>query len=195
LAHIQRLKEAEASIRRARELDPFSAMNRALSSQIAFMARDTNLAVEFAREAIVIDPEFWIGHFQLAQAYVELKDYDRALEALTHAGRFSGGNSKVLSLRGYLLAITGKSAEALAILGTLESATRDRYIPPYAMALIEQGFGHGDRAFDWLIRALEVHDVHLVYLPADPKWDSMRTESRFNNLIDRCGFSRVTDRH
>lgn len=192
LAHLQRHEEAAASIRRARELDPFNAMNRALSSQIAFMARDVDLAIRYAREAIVIDPEFWIGHFQLAQAYVELQDYDRALEALTNAGRFSGGNSKALSLRGYLLAKCSNSAAALDTLSTFEAAARDRYVPPYAMALIELGLGRGDSALEWLDRAYDVHDVHLVYLPTDPKWDPMRNESRFNDLIKRCGFWRAT---
>jgi TolB-like protein/Flp pilus assembly protein TadD len=191
LSHLRRHEEASASIRRARELDPLSAMNWALSSQIAFAAGDTEGAIRYAREAIIIDPEFWIGHFQLAQAFVELQDYGRALEALTQASRFSGGNSKTLSLRGYLLARTTNSAEALDILQTLETIARDRYIPPYALALIHMGLGHADSAFDWLLRAFDVHDVHLAFLTIDPKWDPMRNESRFNDLIMRCGFGGV----
>ena len=189
LSHLGRHEEASASIRRARELDPLSAMNRALSSQIAFAGRDTKGAVQFAREAIVIDPEFWIGHFQLAQAFVELQDYGRALESLTQASRFSGGNSKTLSLRGYLLGRTTDSADALEILRTLETISRDRYIPPYAMALIHIGLGHSDPAFEWLLRAFDAHDVHLVFLTTDPKWDLLRNETRFNDLIMRCGFA------
>jgi tetratricopeptide (TPR) repeat protein len=79
LSHLGRHEEARASIRRARELDPLSAMNRALSSQIDFAAGDADGAVRYAREAIIIDPEFWIGHLKLAQAYVELQEYSRAL--------------------------------------------------------------------------------------------------------------------
>ena len=193
LSHLGRHEEARASIRRARELDPLSAMNRALSSQIDFAAGDADGAVRYAREAIIIDPEFWIGHLQLAQAYVELQEYSRALESLTQASRFSGGNSKTLSLRGYLLARTANSSEALAILQTLESICRDRYIPPYAMALIHIGLGQADCAFDWLLRALETHDVHLIFLTIDPKWNPMRSQSRFKDLIARCGFSKQTD--
>lgn len=189
LSHLRRHEEASASIRRARELDPLNAMNRALSSQIAFAARDNEGAIQFAREAIIIDPEFWIGHFQLAQAFVELQDYGRALESLTQASRFSGGNSKTLSLRGYLLGRTTDSAEALDILRTLETISRDRYIPPYAMALIHIGLGHSDAAFEWLLRAFDAHDVHLAFLTIDPKWDPMRNETRFNDLIMRCGFA------
>ena len=69
-------------------------MNRALSSQISFAAGDLPNAIHFAREAIVLDPEFWIGHFQLAQAYVHLQQNDQAMESLNQANRFSAGNSK-----------------------------------------------------------------------------------------------------
>jgi DNA-binding winged helix-turn-helix (wHTH) protein/Flp pilus assembly protein TadD len=188
LSHLGRHDEAGAAVRRARELDPLSPMNRALSAQIAFVAGDANGALRCAREAILLDPDFWIGHFQLAQAYVELQDYGRALESLTQASRFSGGNSKTLSLRGYLLARTTNSAEALEILHTLETIARERYIPPYAMALIHAGMGQAEAAFDWLERAEEAHDVHLIFLTIDPKWNPMRGERRFRDLVQRCGF-------
>ncbi len=193
LSHLCRHEEAIAAIRRARELDPLSAMNRALSSQIAFAGRDLTAALQFAREAVIIDPDFWIGHFQLAQAYVDLEDYDRALESLTQANRFSAGNSKALSLRGYLFARTNKSAEAEDTLQTLESISRERFVPPYAIALIHIGLGHDELALDWLDRALDAHDVHLVFLTIDPKWDSVRREPRFVNLIKRCGFAATLD--
>ena len=55
--------EALRFTRRARELDPLSALMPALSSQVAFQARDYRAALDYARQAInVLDPEFWIGH-------------------------------------------------------------------------------------------------------------------------------------
>jgi Flp pilus assembly protein TadD len=68
-------------------------MNHALSSQVAFQARDYPAAVEHARQAIVIDPEFWIGYIQHGQVLEQLGQTDPALEAFTKAARFSGGNS------------------------------------------------------------------------------------------------------
>jgi len=55
------------------------------------------------------------------------------------------------------------------------------------------GLGQADCAFDWLLRALETHDVHLIFLTIDPKWNPMRSQSRFKDLIARCGFSKQTD--
>lgn len=190
LAHMGRHDEANAAIRRARELDPLVAVEHALSAQVAFVAREYAAAVHFARQSIVVDPEFWIGLFQLGQAYVQLGESELALDALNNAGRFAGGNSKVISLRGYLFAKLGRTNEALQVLNTLEEIARDRYVPPYAMAQVHLGLSHWEPALDWLDRAYDVRDVHLVLLPADPKWDPVRGHTRFVALLKRCAFTK-----
>ncbi len=139
LSQMGRHAEALASTRRARELDPLSPLMPALSSQVAFQARDHRAAHDYARQAIVLDPEFWIGHMMRGQALEQLGEYEPALEALTTATRFSGENSKALSMRAYILAKTGRAAEARAILQTLETVSKTKYVPPYAMALINAG--------------------------------------------------------
>ena len=181
---------AMRSIQRARELDPLSAMNRALSAQIAFAARDLDAAVRFAREAMVIDPEFWVGHLQLGQALVALGRDEEALAALNQSARLSGGNTKPLSLRGYLRARRGDRAEAEAVLHELSVISQQRYVPPYALALVQTALGLHDSALTSLEKALDVHDVHLAFLTVDPKWDYLRTHPRFTALLSACNFER-----
>jgi tetratricopeptide (TPR) repeat protein len=182
-----RHQEADAAIRRARELDG-SVMNQALSAQVAFAARNPAAAIEFARRAVVLDPEFWIGHYQLAQAYEQVGQVEPALEALATAARFSNNNSKALALRGYLAAKAGQVGAAREVLATLEAVSRERYVPPFAMALVHAGLGESEAAVDWLEKAYAAHDVHLTALPVDPKWDPYRRDPRFMALILRCGF-------
>jgi len=190
LSHLGRREEAADSIRSARELDPLSSPNQALSAQVAFVARDYSGAVRFSQQAVAVDPEFWIGHLQLAQAYERLDKLDLALEALNNAARFSGGNSKAVSLRGYIFAKQGKRKETHNILATLEAVSSERYVPPYATALVYAGLGERESALTWLERAYDVHDVHLVFPPVDPKWDPFRDDSRFGGVLSRCNFSR-----
>jgi TolB-like protein/DNA-binding winged helix-turn-helix (wHTH) protein/Flp pilus assembly protein TadD len=182
--------EAVASMRRARELDPLSAMTHALSSQVAFQAQNYPAALEHAQQAVSLDAEFWIGYMMRAQAHAHLGQMDPAFEDLTNAARFSGHNSKAISLRGYLLAKAGRTEDARAVLRSLVAASRTKYVPPYAMALINSGLGDWNAAFDWLERAVEARDVHLIYLTVDSKWDPIRSDSRFEAILARCGFSR-----
>ncbi len=188
LSHSGRHEEARLAARRARELDPLHAAHHALSSQIEFNARDYSAAIQFARQATILDPEFPIGYIQLAQAYVQLGSSDLALDALNNAGRFSS-NSKLIALRGSLFAKLGRTEEARSVLNTLEAVSRERYIPPYATALVQASLGQVDVAFQELERAYDARDVHLVFLPVDPKWDAFRADSRFLALLKRCGFT------
>jgi tetratricopeptide (TPR) repeat protein len=190
LSQMGRHDEAEPFMRRARELDPLYALGFALSSQTAYQARDYASALEYARQAIVIDPDFWIGHIMRGQAADAIGRLDQALEALTLAARFSGQNSKALSMRGYVLAKAGRTAEARDLLATLQTASHQRYVPPYAFALVHAGLGERDAVFEWLDKAYTAHDVHLMYL-IDARWDPYRDDARFKALIDRCGFMRT----
>jgi TolB-like protein/Flp pilus assembly protein TadD len=189
LSQSGRHSEALAAIRRARELDPQNAMTYALSSQMAFQARDYQAALDHASQAIALDPEFWIGYAVRGQAYEQSGQPELALDALTVAVRFSGANSKAVALSGYILARAGRRDEARDVLTTLDLLSRRRYVPPYALALVHAGLGEHDAVFEWLDRAFDVRDVHLIYLPVDPKWDPYRSDPRFEALLARCGFT------
>jgi len=187
LAHAgHRGEEAQQAMERARAIDPLQAMHHALSAQVAFLGRDFQGALEFARQAAVVLKDFWIANLQMAQAYEQLGEYALALEALSH-GRGDAENSKVISLRGYVLAKMGRKDEAREVLKTLETLARERYMPPCAMAMVHTGLGEFDTAFAWLDRALEQHDVHLASLPEDAKWDALRADPRFTQILQKCG--------
>ncbi len=188
LGHIgHREEEARQAMERARAIDPLQAMHHALSAQVAFLARDFTVALEFARQAAVVMTDFWIANLQIAQAYEQLGEDALALEALGRGGGVGGENSKVLSLRGYILAKTGRKEDAREVLKTLEAVGRERYMPPYAIAQVYTGLRENDRAFAWLERGIEEHDVHLAMLPTEPKWDALRGDRRFAELLRKCG--------
>jgi len=179
--------EARAEMARARDLDPLSPINHALSAQVAFQARDFERAVEQARRALELAPGFWIAYMQLGQALEQLGEPEPALAALAEAIRLSGVNSKPLALTGYILARTGRVEAAREILARLHETAESRYVPPCAMALVHAGLEEHEAALEWLERARVARDVHLVFLPVDPKWDPYRSDPRFQDLLARAG--------
>ena len=46
-----------------------------------------------------------------------------------------------------------------------------------------------DVVFEWLERAYAARDVHLIFLPVDPKWDAYRGEPPLTAVTERCGFA------
>ena len=115
---------------RARQLDPLDAMVHAISSQLAFQRRDYSSASAHARQAILIDSELWVGHAQLGQTLAQMGQTDLALQSLVEAERLSGGNSKALSMRGYVLAKAGRASEARVVLEELMKRGEEGYVPP-----------------------------------------------------------------
>jgi hypothetical protein len=59
------------------------------------------------------------------------------------------------------------------------------------MAIVHAGLGELELALQWLERCYDAHDVHLVFLTVDPKWDPLRTELRFSSILQRCGFAQA----
>lgn len=57
------------------------------------------------------------------------------------------------------------------------------------MALVHAGLGDDAGVFDWLERAYAAHDVHLISLTVDPKWDRYRADPRFTSILTRCRFT------
>ncbi len=181
--------EAESVMRRARELDPTDPLTEGLSSVIASQRRDAAAALDHARRAISLEPRFWIGSVTLAFAYQLAGDNELALEALADTVRLpGGGNSKAISLKGYTLARMGRADAAREVLATLDAISRERYMPPYASALVYAGLGEREPMFEALERAYAERDVHLIYLPVMWQWDPYRTDPRFIDLLARCGF-------
>jgi TolB-like protein/Flp pilus assembly protein TadD len=191
LAHALSLQgehdRAVAAARHSRELDPLNPLVHSMSAQVAFCACDLEAAARHAPEALLAEPDYWIGYFQLGQACQLLGRTDEALQALAEASRLSNGNSKPISVSAYTLTTCGRASEAREILSSLEKISRCRYVPPCAFALIYAGLNEDDMVFEWLERAVVVRDVHLIYVLLDPKWDRFRLDDRALNLLRRCG--------
>lgn len=185
LSNAGRHSEALSEMARARELDPFSPVMHMVSAQTAYNSRDFAAAAQHARQSIAIDPNFWGGYLNLAQALAAQDRLEDALVAANSASRFAG-NSKGRTHQAYVLGRMGRGAEALELLH--ESKQPGSMVPPYEIAVIHAGMGHADAVFEWLERAYAVRDVNLVFLPVDPKLDSFRGDPRLQALLDRCGF-------
>jgi TolB-like protein/Flp pilus assembly protein TadD len=190
LAYQQRPEEADRAARIACELDPLNAATFALASQVAYFGREFSRALAFARKAVQIDPNMWVGHMQLAQAAERLGEYEDAIRALQSAALFSGNNSKATGLHGFITAVSGREDLAHIRIQELKDRRSQRFVPPYAEALIWLGLGDFEQSVRCLESCIEVHDVHLNFLLVDAKWDAFRDQPRFSALVAQCGFRR-----
>lgn len=186
LSNAGRHSEALTEMARGRELDPLSPTMHMVSAQTAYHSRDFAAAERHARQSITLDPNFWAGHVQLAQALAGQRRLEEALAAAFESNRLAP-NAKGL-WRAYVLGLMGRRAEAQKLLRDFEQ--KAPLAAPYEIAVAHAGLDEPNGVFAALEKAYAVRDVNLVFLPVDPKMDPFRADARFQALLDRCGFTR-----
>jgi TolB-like protein/Flp pilus assembly protein TadD len=191
LAHVfsntGRHDEALATIQQATVLDPLSLIVGAMRGQFLYHAGRDSEAVEQFNATLGMEPRFWVGQICAAKVYEKLGMYSQALVACDLAGQFSGGNSEALSLAGYVHAVSGDRDKAEGYIRQMLERKKERYVPPYNVALVFAGLGEHEAALGWLGQAIEERDVHMPFL-LDHKWDAMRCSARFREIAERAGF-------
>ena len=124
----------------------------------------------------------------LGEALVELGSHQEGIEALEKSLALSGRISRLLGYLGYAYGRAGRDRDARKMLEELEARERERYLPPYFPALVHCGLGETEDALDRLERSWAARDTMIRDLRADPHWDRMRSEPRFEALMRKMAF-------
>jgi DNA-binding winged helix-turn-helix (wHTH) protein/TolB-like protein/Flp pilus assembly protein TadD len=187
LAPMGRLEEAIAETRRARQLDPLSAVFNAFVGASLFFARRYDEAIEECRKTVDLHPDFGVAHWYLGRAYLQKRRFPEALAQLQKAVTLSGGSPLMRGSLGVGYALAGDRAAAEATLDELEKLRAGSYASALDLADIQVALGDHERAFRWLEQAASERAFHLIYLKVWPELDPLRSDPRFKALILRLG--------
>lgn len=182
-----RPQEALEEIRRAVEVEPLSLLTNTDAGNVAYYARRFDGARRQLEHTLELDP--WFAHARMGLGRVHLQT-GRGEEgvaeieaALEHSGRERDSSADL----GYALAVAGDRGGAEGILDALIECSGSEFVDPYSPALVCVGLGERDRAFEWLDRAFETRSRELIYLRADPVFDPLHGDPRFEELARRIG--------
>jgi hypothetical protein len=70
----------------------------------------------------------------------------------------------------------------------LKEQAKQRHVTPYWIAMIYVGLGEKDEAFAWFEKAYQERTSSLLWFKTDPLLDSLRSDPRFQDLLQRIGF-------
>ena len=187
LSIMGRHPEAIAENERAHELDPLAlSINVALGARY-HLARKYDDAVRQLLATIEMYPTFPRAHFLLGLTYLQKKMDPEAVAELQKSVEMSGRDSMSLAALAYAFGTSGQKAEALKVLDELKQRSRREYVSPYYMAFANVGLGERDQALAWLETACQDRDYRLRLLKAEPVWDSLRADPRFQDIQHRVG--------
>jgi serine/threonine protein kinase/tetratricopeptide (TPR) repeat protein len=185
LVSLGRHEEARMHAAAGQQIDPLSSLVHALAATVAYWGRDYLLAIENARRAQDLDPEF--GQSPLGTALAALGRHEEALVELRRAESASGGAAFFLALVGWALGVAGRRDEAREVVRRLEERSQDEFVMPLFFAWVHIGLGDREAAFDWLEEACRQRSFR-IHLLVDPIYDPVRPDARFGDLLRRIGF-------
>jgi TolB-like protein/Flp pilus assembly protein TadD len=169
----------------ARRLDPLSARISVNVGSMLFRAREYEQAIVELRKALELYPNDAAAHSGLGAVYVQKGMYEEAIKEFKEVRRFIPDAQAGLGGLGYAYAVSGDKTEATKILKQLQQLSERRFVPPATVALIHIGLGDKNRAFEWLEKAYQDRNPTLSGLRVDPRFDPLRDDPRFRDLLLR----------
>jgi DNA-binding winged helix-turn-helix (wHTH) protein/Flp pilus assembly protein TadD len=185
LTTLGRFDEAYVELQNAQEADPLSlAINVDLAASY-YYSRQYDRSERQLLNLLELNPNFTRAHVVLGKVYEQKGDHAKALKMLEKAAAFSGDDPVTTSALAHALASAGKRQEARKRLDQLQNIATRRYVSACHIACIHIALGQNDLAYTWLARALDNRDIELVWLKVNPQLDSLRRDSRFEELVGK----------
>src|SRR5262249_1253371 len=132
LALRNRPQEARLAIDRAQRADLLAPLVNSGAGWMHFLMREYDRAIEECRKCEEREPDFLVGLYVMAMAYMRLANYERATALITRATELSARAPFYLGLLGQVYAETGRQREVQAILDELDARrAANAYVPPH----------------------------------------------------------------
>ncbi len=113
--------------------------------------------------------------------------YEKAIAEFQQAVTLSGDNPFMIASLARAYAASGKQSKAQKIIETLTDKAKREYVSPLDVAIVYAGMGAKAQAFEWLEKAYKERSAWLVFIGIEPGLDSLRSDSRFTELLRRIG--------
>jgi tetratricopeptide (TPR) repeat protein len=184
LMQMGRFNEARSRLEKAQDIDPLSLFIRNQLGLVYYYERNYDQAIQQYMKTIETDPKHISAHILIGRAYAQKGAYKEAMAEFQRA-RELDDSPDILADIGRCYALSGKEKEARKVLAELASRT---YVSPYFFALIRIGLGEKEQALEWLEKSYEERSSTLVWLKVNPSFDTLRSDPKFINLIERVGY-------
>jgi TolB-like protein/tetratricopeptide (TPR) repeat protein len=182
-----RSEDAMSQMRLAQELDPLSPVIDMEMAWNLYMARDFQGAEERSWKALAVEPRFAAAQHTLGLAYEQMEMREEALVEFRNARTCSGDHPATVAALGHAYANAGRRSEASEILRELQQMSERRTVSPYWHGILHSGLGEDHLALESLAKAYQERDVWLIWLKVEPRFDRLRSNPRFQELVRGVG--------
>lgn len=177
-----RLSDAQRSLNRAKELDPFNPAIQAHIGRLAYFARDYELSLKEVGRAVELDRSYAPGRYFQALAAIQNGNHKDAIEQFEQLVNDYPENPILVSGLAYVYGKTRKRAAALKTVDRLQALAHSVRVPPYFQAFAHAGMENSTAVLEFLDQAKSERFAWMHYLKMDPVFDFLRANPRFEEL-------------
>ncbi len=132
-----------------------------------------------------MEPSHYYARPFLGLVYALQGDLDKAVAELEEGMRL-GKNPQGMAQLAYAYAKRGRRSDAEAALRDIEADAKGVFSSP-DVAAVYVALGDTEQAFVFLDRAAEAKAEFLVFLGVDPRFDPVRSDPRYKELLEKLG--------
>lgn len=181
-----RLDDALVEFNHALSLEPLSLVANRDVGVTLYVARQYDRAIDQFHKTMELDPSFPTVYGFLERAYEASGNYEQAIAA----------DLKAVTMQQHGPATVDALRQAYTLSGwkgywhkRLELEKERENAAPSQMVLIYAPLGEKDAAFEWLEKSYQERDFWLNFIKTDPLLDSLRSDTRFIDMLQRVGLA------
>jgi TolB-like protein len=184
LTCLGRHEEAFSEYEKALELDPLSLVINRNYGESLFFARRYDESIAQLKKTLELDAKFAQAHSSLSTAYQLTGRFAESVEELAKSTEMNGNSERAALMR---KSFAEGGWEGYLRMVVREDGIADLASPTYFAAVCYVALGEKDNAFTELNRAYEKREYRLTFLKVDPRFDPLRSDARFSELLRKVG--------
>lgn len=187
LIALGKIDDALRNLHLARELDPLSATILTNIAACYLYTRKPAEAVEYSKLALDIEPDFYHALDNLASAYMYQGRYNEAEAAFRRIAALDRARLFGAERLAYFFAYVGRRDEAHASLNEVLKLREERNAEgsPHALAQVYAALGEKEQAISLLNSLSETRQLYVYDLRYNQDYDSLRSSTGFQNVLQR----------
>jgi len=170
-------------MRRAMEIEPLSASIHAYASRCLHWAQDYEGALAASSRALELSPNLTGGHGMLALLMAESGNAGEALSVVAREPSAGYRNTSEAIVHHAL----GNAAASDAALAALKGLGPEWAIQ---IVMVHASRGEVDAAFEWMDRAIEIHDPGVPAALVAPTALALHADPRWPQVLERVGLAK-----
>lgn len=186
-----RLRESLEHVKKARALDPLSAIVTTGTSFLLYYHHQFDVAITEIDAGLELDPSFPVADLFYTWNYYGKGDYEKAIEH-GHKAIEKIPLSIVYAMLGCSLAKAGRVDEAEDVATKIEQS--EGYVSPYSLAALKFHLGDEERGLELLEESFARRNNHLCFIAVDPLFDAYHDTDWFRDMTGRLDLSETDTR-